>query len=162
VPEYDLIIVFKKFITFEFWSMISPFSAVWNPIIYSFFNPQFKDTIRMALERRRQSQVCSIDKTFSLKLFQFFMKSIYRHLPNFITFLQATAALMTNHAQQQHQNGGGGGAGGFDEFGRRASSCSRTLITTLTSAAFGATSSARNSIFLSPARWEEKLKFKYY
>jgi hypothetical protein len=32
-------------------------SAVWNPIIYSFFNPQFKDTIRMALERRRQSQV---------------------------------------------------------------------------------------------------------
>ncbi|KAL3084789.1 hypothetical protein niasHT_031674 [Heterodera trifolii] len=31
-------------------------SAVWNPLIYSFFNPQFKETIRASLERRRKSQ----------------------------------------------------------------------------------------------------------
>ncbi|KAI3416345.1 hypothetical protein GPALN_005880 [Globodera pallida] len=34
-------------------------SAVWNPLIYSFFNPQFKETIRTSLERRRQSQAAA-------------------------------------------------------------------------------------------------------
>ncbi|KAL7079764.1 hypothetical protein ACQ4LE_001367 [Meloidogyne hapla] len=34
-------------------------SAVWNPIIYSFFNPQFRETIRKVLERRRQSQAAA-------------------------------------------------------------------------------------------------------
>lgn len=31
-------------------------SAVWNPIIYSWFNPHFKETLRRAIERRKLSR----------------------------------------------------------------------------------------------------------
>uniref|UniRef100_A0A7E4W7N6 G_PROTEIN_RECEP_F1_2 domain-containing protein n=1 Tax=Panagrellus redivivus TaxID=6233 RepID=A0A7E4W7N6_PANRE len=38
-------------------------SAVWNPIIYSWFNPQFRDTVRKALRRRSPSQYGSMLKS---------------------------------------------------------------------------------------------------